>query len=411
MGSMSGKKETIAEQRPRRSWLLAVVLVAVTSCGGGSEGGVDTMPEPVAETSSAATTETSVASTSAVASAEPSDPFDLSTFGGRIAIQGLKCAEEVDMAGIEAQLDGTEDLDQIMSVIGGFTDLNVVMQICVMDPDGSNLTVVSDASTEAESPGWSYDGSTLMFRSDFTWFVTDASGSNIRPWDDPTRLLWRMSPDDTQYVNQSVHEMPVYVTPVGEEREGPGRRAVIDDDYCCSTFRWSPDGKFLLFYKGLDTCSSLWKVEVATRLQTPLTGPGSPNEGSGFCAEFDSARWSPDGSTILVMDYEGLGPDSRPYLIDPDGSNFRPVLAEDPFDDPEWMAGAAVWSPDGRAVLMNIISVPGMVKQAPTLFVVPVAAPRLIPVPFPMTAVVVDLAWAPDAPTLNPLPDEDMDAV
>lgn len=286
------------------------------------------------------------------------------------------------------------------------------MQICVMNPDGSDVSVVSDPEIESESPAWSNDGSTLMFRAEGRWFVADSNGLGVRPWEDPTRLLWRVSPDETSYVNQEVHDLRIFVTPVGQERDGVGRRPVLESpELCCSTFRWSPDSRFLLFYKGLGQCSALWKIEVATLEETALTGPESPNKNSAFCPEYDSATWSPDGTSILMMDYEGLGPDPRPYLIDPDGSNLRPLLAENPFDDPEWMAGRAVWSPDGRGVLLNIISVPAMVQQLPTLYVVPVSKPKLIPIPFPITAVIVDLAWAPDSPTLNPLPDEDIDAV
>ena len=155
----------------------------------------------------------------------------------------------------------------------------------------------------------------------------------------------------------------------------------------------------------------MWKVDVTTLERTQISGPGMASESAAVCAMQNMASWSPDGSTILMLDYEGLGPDPRPYLIDVDGTNLRPLVAEDFFDDPEWMVTDAAWSPDGLYVMVDVVSVPGLERGAPMVHVVRLADGEIEPVPMDAVTTIIDLMWMPEAPALDPLPHEDMDAV
>ena len=288
------------------------------------------------------------------------------------------------------------------------------MEICVMRPDGSGLIRVSEPEIDAESPGWTPDGESVMYRSNFQWFVVDADGANRRPWDDPTYLPWRASPDETMYVSTFVHDDQVYLTPVGEVRESERSMPFLsraDDYFSTSAFRWSPDSRHVLYHAGSSECPALWKVDVVTLDRVPLTGPDSPNRDVPLCVLDDAASWSPDGSTILVVDYEGFGPDSRPYLMDSDGSNFRPLITDDGFGDPEWMVTDVAWSPDGRYIMVDVLSTPLLMAGEPSLHVVRIADGLVTPIPTGFVSAIVDLAWMPEAPAVAPLVDEDLDAV
>lgn len=392
----------------RRTRVFAALLAAgslAAGCGGSSSNDA-TSPVSVPDSSvdaGSTTTEAGSETTSTV-----KDVLSLDDLSGTVTMQGIGCGNGFDPADAAGLMEGVDSVDEALAALGQVMNLDPVMQICIMNPDGSDLKAVTPLDQEAEYPGWTWDGSMLFFFTEGRWNVADPDGSNVRPWTDPTDLPWRRSPDGTMYVNLTVHDLGFFVTRVGEERRGPSRRLMTDDpEHCCSTFRWSPDSKSLLFYKGLDDCSTLWKIDVATLEQTPLTGPGSPSADVPICVEFDSALWSPDGSTIMVTDFEGLSDDYRTYLMDADGSNIRPLFADGTFDDPAYMVGAAAWSPDGRYVMADIVfsSKPG------GLFVTSVADGSILAVPAPFLGALVYLAWAPEAPTLQPLPDQDIDAV
>ena len=312
---------------------------------------------------------------------------------------------------VESSLDFEnfdEAADEFMS------SFDSTMEICVMRPDGSGLIRVSEPEIDAESPAWTLDGETVMYRSNFQWFVVDADGSNRRPWDDPTYLPWRVSPDETMYVSTFVHDDQVYVTPVGEVRGSERSRPFlsrVDNYFPTSAFRWSPDSRQVLFHAGSSDCPALWKVDVETLERTPLTGPGSPNQDAPLCVLDDAASWSPDGSTILVVDYEGFSADSRPYLMDADGSNLRPLIGNDAFGDPEWMITDVAWSPDGQFIMVDVLSTPELMAGEPSLHVVRISDGLVTPIPIGFVSAIVDLAWMPEAPAVAPLVDEDLDAV
>jgi len=345
---------------------------------------------------------------------EPSDEIDLSELPGRVVVQSVGCGVQLDMSSMGQAMEGVDNVEEVMDIIDQFDPEGLAsnFQVCVLNPDGSGLTLVSETEVDTSTMGWTLDGESVMYRSDAQWFVVDPDGSNRRPWDDPTYLPWRVSPDESLYVNRSVHDDNVYLTPVGEERNGPGSRAVLESIEVFETaYRWSPDGRFLLYFETPGDCPTMWKIDVTTLERTQLSGPGSATDSAALCAMQNMASWSPDGSTILVLDYEGLSVDSRPFLIDADGTNLRPLITEDPYEDPEWMATDAAWSPDGLYVMVDIVSVRGLEQGASTLHVVRLSDGVIEPVPIDSVTTIIDLMWMPEAPALDPLPHEDMDAV
>ena len=402
-----------------RSSLVGVAAsfcVALAACGGSGPPTAEVESSSDAPTASVATTqpvESSTPSTSPSTSVTPDDDVvDPADLPGLLVMQAVGCGSpfSLDSAG-ENPLDFENFEEARDELLSSFVS---TMEICVMRPDGSGLIRVSEPEIDAESPAWTLDGETVMYRSNFQWFVVDADGANRRPWDDPTYLPWRVSPDETMYVSTFVHDDQVYVTPVGEVRESEQSRPFLsraDDYFSTSAFRWSPDSRHVLYHAGSSDCPALWKVDVVTLERMPLTGPGSPNADVPLCVLDDAASWSPDGSTILVVDYEGFSADSRPYLMDADGANLRPLVADGFFADPEWLLTDAAWSPDGRFIMIDVLSTPEMIEGGTSLHVVRIADGLVTPIPIEFVSAIIDLAWMPEAPAVAPLVDEDLDAV
>jgi len=355
-----------------------------------------------------ATTTTTTAAPTTVAPTITAE-FTPEDLPGQILMQGVGCGSKLSEEDL-AKIAGSQSVGDAAEMIRNMENFSTVAQICVLNLDGSDPVLVSPADVDAESPGWIEGGKRIVFRMQGRWHVVNPDGSNLQPWTDPTNLVWRLSPDGTQYINQSLHDNHVYLTPVGQERKGPGRRVILDDAFS-ATFRWSPDGRFVLFHKGPGNCPALWKVDVNTLEQVALTGPESPSGAKGFCSSPGMESWSPDGSAIMVFDYEGLRPDTHPYLVDVDGANLRPLANGNFFDDSEWFAQGAVWSPDGKYVMVDVLSVEALLKQAPARLIVRVADGLVKPINWKSPTVIVQLMWAPDAPELRPIPDEDMDRV
>lgn len=384
----------------------------LAACGSGGSATPTTTTVAAATTAPAATTTLATTTTTAApTSAAPTatTEFTPEDLPGQILMQGVGCGSKLSEED-RAQIAGSQSVGEATEMIRNTGIFSSVPQICVLNLDGSDPVPVSPAGKFAISPGWIEGGKRIVFRMEGQWHVVNPDGSNLQPWTDPTNLVWRLSPDGTQYINQSLHDPHVYVTPVGQEREGPGRRMILDEAFG-DTFRWSPDGRFVLFHKGPGECPALWKVDVTTLEQVALTGPKSPSGANGFCSAPGTESWSPGGSAIMVSDYDGLRPDTHPYLVDVDGANLRPLVSGDLFDDPEWFAQGAVWSPDGKYAMVDVVSVEAYLKQAPTRVIVRVADGLVKPINWISPAVIVQLMWGPDVPELKPDPDEDMDAV
>ena len=116
-----------------------------------------------------------------------------------------------------------------------------------------------------------------------------------------------------------------------------------------SALDFSPDGTQILFYRAvraepdfpIDIGGSLWVVNV--------DGSDAHELETGDVRPWWTARWSPDGSTIVFTE-ERLQPTGAIWTVSPDGSNLTKV-----FEDPEGrFARAPVWSPDGSKIMFYL---------------------------------------------------------
>jgi len=380
-----------------------VVVVGAAAAGACGGGGGDEAGALVPSTSVAG--ETGVDAPSGTTAAEG---FSLSGLPGMFAIAGPGCGSDpTALAGED--LSGVDSVDEAISLVEGVFDMS--FQVCLVKPDGSEVIVASKPGQNSGSPGFTYDGSTLYFVeldadgslgrfTDRTWRAVNLDGSPSSAVDDPVRPWWSTSPDGKWYgYVRTVSPRGLFISPTGVPPVvdgGEPAEGVMYSPADLDGFRWSPTGSALMAYSD-DECTGLIRLEVPSLEQVRITGRGTPNEDEAVCATSGTASWSPDGSMVV---FEGnRGPEGRdePFVVNADGTGLRPLLPEGFVDDPEWMGANPVWSPDGRVVLVYVMLSSG----ESGFWVVSPDGAILERVPWPtmMAPVVMDMAWAPEAPS------------
>jgi Tol biopolymer transport system component len=216
-------------------------------------------------------------------------------------------------------------------------------EIYVMDPNGSNLTNLSNNPTADSMPSWSPDGSRLAFtRMGELWnediYVMNADGSNQkRLTNDPDHdrcPAW--SPDGTKiaFASDRNGNFQIYVmdadgfNPIGLTNSS----AVVD-----ASPTWSPDGVRIAFVRyQAGGASEIYVMNADGSNQTSRTNtPGRANEGPA---------WSPDGTRIAFDSDRADNRNTDIYVMDADGSNQTRLTNDVSFDNgPEW-------SPDGAKI-------------------------------------------------------------
>lgn len=373
------------------------------ACGGG--GSTTTSPTTAAAASTAAVTTTAevttvVESTTTTemptTTAEPTTTaFSVKSLPGKLAFLAFGCGQPLSNEDL-ASLGTIQSVEDAKDAIGGM--MNMTLQVCVMNPDGSDLRLVSDPNREASDPAWTPDNASLVFSDDRGEIVADPVGWETHRFKKGVDLYPSTSPDKRWYTFSRWGDSRFWIGAV-DASKGSARKPVTSKGACCEFARWSPDSKYLIYnqYEGAgQTCLQLWKVNIDTLEETKLTGKGTPSESLGACVYPDSGRWSPDGSAILVeFDVRIEGEElSRPFLIDTDGGNPRPLLADDAFGDRSWVLGGIAWSPDGRALIVGAVTSSGVGNGAYIVTpdgknVVPIAGTGI------SLATAAEFAWAP----------------
>jgi Tol biopolymer transport system component len=167
---------------------------------------------------------------------------------------------------------------------------------------------------------------------------------------------------------------------------------------------WSPDGKQIAFTSTRDGRPAIYAMNADGSGQHRVTpNDGSPNADS-------EPDWSPDGTRIVFTRVFGGGDTSNPgcdpgqegssdiWVVHPDGSGLAPLVVPDPSLGFGRCLANARWSPDGSQILVNI--------GATTLFdagvrigVAPAGGGSPAVVPSGVTSADAPL-WSPDGKTL-----------
>lgn len=184
-------------------------------------------------------------------------------------------------------------------------------QVATMAPDGSDLQLLTSGPGIHEIPSWSPDGS---------WLAYDSSKLAI---DDPAFrvTLWRVDAD------------------------GSGSALLGDPDTFDTEPRLSPDGNqvaFVRWHPEADWASELVIRELASgdeRVVVPL----------GVAVEHP--EWSPDGGSLVFNASDSSPERGTIYTVDLDPPDATPVVVLDRMSGDRWGGVKPVYSPDGSRIV------------------------------------------------------------
>ena len=180
-------------------------------------------------------------------------------------------------------------------------------EIYKLTPDGSEPSRVNTEQSYHGYPGWSPDGTHVVFNS---WVYGNESGNR---------------------------QMEIFTANIST---GETHR-VTDNSAFDDSGRWSPDGSEIIFYSNRDGTMDLWKVPVSETGEP--TGP--PVKLVGTDAREHCGRWSSDGEWIVYESDQSGNNDI--WVVPSDGEESTQVT----FDDYE--DGYPAWSPDGTNIVYN----------------------------------------------------------
>jgi WD40 repeat protein len=271
------------------------------------------------------------------------------------AIQPLTATPGVE----EAQAAWSPDGSRVAFRVGsaGTSD---VLQIVVMNADGSGRTVLTSGARHSSQPSWSPDGRQIVYRhsvpgddSSGDIWIMKADGSSPRallaaPGDerypslspDGTRLAFTTHPTASDDVEIAVARM-----------DGGGMAAITDNAVFDSSPSWSPDGRRIAFERGPagdDPGNDVWSMAADGTDQRQLTTTAGLDEGPA---------WSPSGSRIAFTSTRSGGSDI--WTMAADGSDQRPLAAlPGTQESPDWQPLPLAPPADVAAPLPSVVTAP-----------------------------------------------------
>src|SRR6266550_1166860 len=204
-------------------------------------------------------------------------------------------------------------------------------QIYVMNPDGSDVTRVTNNPGGNVDPVWAPDGKRIAFasfrtgRSEVFAINVDGTGETQLTTEGGFPGAW--SPDGTRiaFANSSDGDEEVFILNL----DGSGVTRLTDNTFRDFPTAWSPNGAQILFQSDRDGDEELFVMNADGSGVTQLT--------SGDFVD-DDPVWSPDGERIAFHSTRDGG-DEDIFVMNADGSGVTPLTFNDGVADavPVWI--------------------------------------------------------------------------
>ncbi|MYC77357.1 hypothetical protein F4X10_16460 [Candidatus Poribacteria bacterium] len=217
---------------------------------------------------------------------------------------------------------------------------NGMLDIYIMNPDGSDQVNLTQHKADDFSPVWSPTGEHILFVSNrdgmHDLFLMDADGRNVR------RVFKKMaqrieptwSPDGQRIAYHA--EMPQWSIQTATI-QGIGGVQVALAEVQGGNPSWSPDGEEIAFVAGAES-RRIYIAELRTRTERAFL----PNEQPWMY----NPAWSPDGTKLAFSWLKwGLGDRDAIYVANRDGSGLKQI------GKPALGIFQLAWSPDGEKLV------------------------------------------------------------
>ena len=188
------------------------------------------------------------------------------------------------------------------------SERNGVEGVYVMDDDGSNQTLLTDAFSPFPH-SWSPDGKQILFsRGSSVLFLMNPDGTNIR----------QLTENDGNYINKAsfspdgkfivysgideIDDKSKYVVKVLNIETG---KIKVISDRLIIQCDWSPDGKHIIFAEALspNRSSTIWIMDADGHNPRELI-PNPGRQADNFTIYREHPRWSPDGQKVVWTEIE-----------------------------------------------------------------------------------------------------------